>query len=229
MNNIGKELPQRAQWAFCHAVYPGQLFEKSDPLVSGNLAMLAATEQEGMVYGTGWDPEGFWNYFASFYGHAWLWQGNGQKAAQALYAYANHAAPTLLWREEQSPKGKPFKKVGDMPHNWASAEFIRLTMHLLAMDRGSELHLMEGMPGAWAKAGMTTALKGAATPFGPLTFTLNVSGDGKQAALNVKPLSDASCTKIVVHLDRWTGETTDRVLELDPRRESNQIISLLAK
>ena len=26
-----KELPQRAQWAFCHAVYPGQIFARNDP------------------------------------------------------------------------------------------------------------------------------------------------------------------------------------------------------
>ena len=100
-----KELPQRAQWAFCHAVYPGQIFAKDDPLVAGNMAMLAATEREGMVYGTGWDATGIWNYFASFYGHAWLWQGNGRKAAEVLYAFANHASPMLDWREEQSLQG----------------------------------------------------------------------------------------------------------------------------
>ena len=33
-----------------------------------------------------------------------------------------------------------------MPHNWASAEFIRLVIHLLALDRGDELHLLEGFP-----------------------------------------------------------------------------------
>ncbi len=226
MNNIGRELPQRAQWAFCHAVYPGQLFEKTDPLVAGNLAMLAATEQEGMVYGTGWAEKGFWNYFASFYGHAWLWQGNGQKAGRALYAFANHAAPTLVWREEQTPKGQRFSKVGDMPHNWASAEFVRLLIHLLALDRGNELHLFEGMPAAWAKPGMTTALNGAATPFGALTMTLRVSGDGKEAALHVQPLGDASCSRIVVHLDQWTGETTGKVLELEPGKENNLTVPL---
>ncbi len=227
MNNLGNELPQRAQWAFCHGVYPGQLFEKNDPLVAGNLAMLAATEQEGMVYGTGWAAAGFWNYFASFYGHAWLWQGNGLKASESLYAFANHAAPTLAWREEQSPKGKPFAKVGDMPHNWASAEFIRLTMHLLALDRGNELHLLEGMPAAWAKPGMITALNGAATPFGPLSFTLSISEDGKEAALNVKAMSDASCAKIVVHLNPWTGARADKTLELDPKQESNLVIPIM--
>ena len=166
----GKELPQRGQWGFCHGVYPGQIFAKDDPLVAGNMAMLAATEHEGMVYGTGWDATGIWNYFASFYGHAWLWQGNGRKAADVLYAFANHASPVLDWREEQSLQGKPYKKVGDMPHNWASAEFIRLTVHLLALDRGDEMHLLEGMPAQWLGAGMVTRLNGIATPFGPLSL-----------------------------------------------------------
>jgi len=195
----GQDLPQRAQWGFCHAVYPGQIFAKDDPLVAGNMAMLEATEREGMVYGTGWDATGIWNYFASFYGHAWLWQGNGRKAAQVLYAYANHASPVLDWREEQSLKGKKFNKVGDMPHNWASAEFIRLTIHLLALDRGGELHLLEGMPREWLGRGMVTKLNGVATPFGPLHMSVRVDKQGKTATLDVKPLS-ANCTSIVVHL-----------------------------
>ena len=147
MGEPAQDLPQRGQWAFCHAVYPGQIFAKDDPLVAGNMAMLEATEREGMVYGTGWDATGIWNYFASFYGHAWLWQGNGRKAAQILYAFANHAAPRARsGARNNRSRGEPFKKVGDMPHNWASAEFIRLTVHLLALDRGDELHLLEGMP-----------------------------------------------------------------------------------
>jgi hypothetical protein len=195
----GKELPQRGQWGFCHAVYPGQLFAKDDPLVAGNMAMLEATEREGMVFGTGWDAAGIWNYFASFYGHAWLWQGNGRKAAKILYAYANHAAPVLDWREEQSLKGEHFRKVGDMPHNWASAEFIRLTVHLLALDRGGEMHLLQGMPAEWFGPGMVTKLNGIATPFGPLYLTVQVRKDGKTAMLEVKPLA-ANCNAIIVHL-----------------------------
>jgi hypothetical protein len=195
----GQDLPQRGQWGFCHAVYPGQIFPPNDPLVAGTMAMLEATEREGMVYGTGWDATGLWNYFASFYGHAWLWQGNGRKAAQVLAAFANHAAPTLVWREEQSLRGEKFKKVGDMPHNWASAEFIRLTIHLLALDRGNELHLLEGLPPTWTGPGMVTRLNGVATPFGPLEMTLQTDEEGKTATLSVKPLA-SNCKAIVVHL-----------------------------
>jgi len=217
----GEDLPQRGQWAFCHAVYPGQIFPKDDPLVTGNLAMLAATEREDMVYGTGWDATGIWNYFASFYAHAWLWQGNGRKAAQALYAFANHAAPVLVWREEQSLKGEKYKKVGDMPHNWASAEFIRLVVHLLALDRGDELHLLEGLPPEWTKPGMVTKLNGIATPFGKLTMELKIAADGKTATLRVEPLSDPSCRKIVVHT--LVGTT----IELNPNKTQTIRIPLL--
>lgn len=139
----------KGQWAFCHGVYPGQLFGREDPLVTGNLAMLRSYEQEGMVTSTGWMTGGIWNYFASFYGHVWLWNGDGPKAAECLYAMANHASPLLAWREEQCLKGQEYREVGDMPHNWASAEFIRLAIHLLALDRGNELHLLEGLPAAW--------------------------------------------------------------------------------
>jgi hypothetical protein len=222
----GKDLPQRGQWAFCHAVYPGQIFAADDPLVAGNMAMLEATEREGMVYGTGWNNTGIWNYFASFYGHAWLWQGNGRKAAQSLYAFANHAAPMLIWREEQSLKGEDFRKVGDMPHNWASAEFIRLTVHMLALDRGNELHLFEGLPKEWVQAGMVTRLNGVATPFGKLYLTLKVDDSGKAARLTVKKLPGNSLQRIVVHLDQWTSGPGDKELSFAGDTSIDTVIKL---
>jgi hypothetical protein len=184
-------------------------------MVSGNMAMLQATEQEGMVIGTGWDAKGIWTYFASFYGHAWLWLGNGSKAAQILYAFANHAAPTLVWREEQALKGEKFRKVGDMPHNWASAEFIRLTTHLLEIDRGNELHLLEGFPHEWAGAGMTTRLNGISTPFGQLFLELQISKDGQSANLKMSKLKGSQPDKITLHLRGLTGEETVRELPVE--------------
>ena len=222
-----KELPQRGQWGFCHAVYPGQIFERDDPLATGNMTMLEATSREGMVYGTGWDATGIWNYFASFYGHAWLWLGHGDKAAASLYAFANHAAPALDWREEQSLTGGTYRKVGDMPHNWASAEFIRLTTHLLELDRANELHLLEGLPQAWTRPTMRTRLDHIATPFGPLTMELLVSPNGKSAKLTVEPLTDPSCAKIVVHPIGISNTSTGKPLEMDPKQRNEITLPVL--
>jgi hypothetical protein len=200
------DLPQRGQWAFCHAVYPGQLFAKDDPIVTGTLNMLRATECEGLVLDTGWVHGGLWNYFASFYGHALLWQGDGVKAAQILYDFANHACPVLDWREEQMPVGKGNGMCGDMPHNWASAEFIRLAVHLLALDRGDELHLLEGLPREWTRPGMVTRLNGVCTPFGPLYLELRVADDGKTARLQAR-VPGTACKAIMVHL--FDGASTE--------------------
>jgi hypothetical protein len=202
-------LPVRGQWAFCHAVFPGKIFEPGDPLARGNMALLDDNQSEGLVYGTGWMADGIWNYFGSFYGHAHLWLGNGPKAADVLYAFANHASPLGAWREEQPPVGqdkKGGKFVGDMPHNWASAEFIRLVRNLLVLERGQELHVLEGLPRSWLFAKAETALTGVATDFGPVSFRLKVGADGRTAAFEITPPESPSLQKVIVHLGAWAGD-----------------------
>ncbi|MBQ7180044.1 MAG: hypothetical protein IJR87_01980 [Bacteroidaceae bacterium] len=220
-----RSLPQRAQWAFCQSIYPGQVFEPGDSIAVGTMRMLDCTLQEGMVMGTGWIIDGIWNYFASFYGHAWLWNGEGDKAANALYAFANHASPLYNWREEHNPRDMHPSYVGDMPHNWASAEFIRLACHLLQIDRGTELHLLEGVPQEWLGAGMETSLKEIATPFGPLTMSLSVDQDGEWADLTVEPLSK-NCTAIVVHTGQWGRTGNKNIIKLKPNRQNKLRIKI---
>ncbi len=200
--------PQRGQWAFLHAVYPGQLFAADDPLVQGNMAMLKSVECEGLVLDTGWLKYGLWNYFGSFYAHAWLWLGDGSKAADTLYAFANHASPLMAWREEHRPRGEdPSGRltVGDMPHNWASAEFVRLVRHLLVLERGNELHLLEGLPAAWVRPGMVTRANKIPTDFGPMSVELAVAADGRRAKFRLTTPKRTPPARIVLHLDSWSG------------------------
>ena len=201
------ENPVRGQWAFCHAIYPGQVFNPDDPLVLGNMALLDAHGAEGLVRGTGWMKDGIWNYFGSFYAHAHLWLGHGEKAARVLYAFANHASPLRAWREEQPLRGEGLNErpVGDMPHNWASAEFIRLIRNLLILERGSELHLLPGIPRTWLKPGARTVLRNIATHFGPVSMTLAVGWDGRKADLSIHLPDDSSISRLVVHLGDWAS------------------------
>jgi hypothetical protein len=199
--------PQKAQWAFLHSLFPGKVFSADDPLVQGNMAMLKAVEKQGLVQDTGWLKDGIWTYFGSFYGHAWLWLGQGDKAARTLYAFGNHASPLLAWREEQMPVGQGDQVVGDMPHNWASAEFIRLVRHSLVLERGNELHLFEAMPAKWTRPGAVTRLRDIATEFGPVSLEFRVSKDGAAGVLKLTPPQRTPPTRIVLHLDNWSGQT----------------------
>jgi len=209
--------PVRGQWGFCHGVYPGKLFGPDDPLALGTLALLDRHEAEGLVKGTGWMPDGIWNYFGSFYGHAHLWLGHGEKASEIYYAFANHASPLRGWREEQPPRGEkteaPF--VGDMPHNWASAEFIRMTRNLLVLERGDELHLLEGIPRSWLAPGALTELRDIATDFGPVSLKLEVAADGAKARLSYAPPANDRLRKTIVHLGAWAAEGKIAIEEKD--------------
>jgi len=203
MKGEAPQLPQRGAWAFLQSIFPGRVFDRSDALMLGTMAMLDANEKEGLIHGTGWLPEGVWNYAASFYGHAHLWLGHGRKAAATLYAFANHASPLLCWREEQNLVGAREDYCGDMPHNWASAEFIRLTRHCLLLERGQELHLLEGLPTTWTQPGRTTRLTQIPTSFGPVSLTLEVAPSGNSARLACDPPQREPISSIVVHLENF--------------------------
>ncbi|MGO8746563.1 MAG: formylglycine-generating enzyme family protein [Thermoguttaceae bacterium] len=226
MGERAPQFPARGQWAFCQGIYPCRIFTASDPLMRGTLAMLTACEvQGGIVENSGWI--GIWAQCGSFYGHDWLWLGDGRKAARLLYAFANHASPLRNWREEMPKLSRPGERFpygrggGDMPHVSAAAEFVRLAGHLLAFDRGDELHLFEGIPPTWLRPGATTRLNGLATPFGRLTLKLQVAADGKTASLAVAPVDASSCRKIVVHLG-------PSVRELDPSRAHELTLTAFA-
>ena len=215
MKGEAEQLPQRGAWAFLQSVYPGRIFESDDKLMLGTIAMLDATQREGLIYGTGWLPEGIWNYAASFYGHAHLWLGHGRETASIFYAFANHASPLHCWREEQNPVGEKENYCGDMPHNWASAEFIRMVRHILILERGSELHLLEGLPSHWTSPGANIKMTEIPTSFGPVSFSLHVAPGGESVVLKVVPPQRENLDKIVVHLEHF--ERPVRMVSLGSR------------
>ena len=203
MKGEAPQLPQRGAWAFLQSIFPGRIFDADDSLMLGTMAMLDDHEREGLIHGTGWLPDGVWNYAASFYGHAHLWLGHGRKTAATLYAFANHASPLLCWREEQNLVSEKEAYCGDMPHNWASAEFIRLIRHSLILERGRGLHLLEGLPTTWTQAGSTTRLTEIPTSFGPISMELTVAVTGKSARLVCDPPRRDPASAIVVHLENF--------------------------
>jgi hypothetical protein len=187
------------------SVYPGQIYSQDDSLMLGTMKMLGDHEKERLILGTGWLAHGIWTYAGGFYANALLWLGHEKKAASTLYAFGNHASPTLDWREEQYPVGymRGQKYQGDMPHNWASAEFIILTRNLMILERGSKLDLLEGMPKAWTHPGDETKLIDIPTSFGKMSLTVSVAKDGQSAKIKVVPPRRNPPKKIVLHLEHF--------------------------
>ena len=96
-----------------------------------------------------------------------------------------------------------------MPHNWASAEFIRMVVHMIEFDRGNELHLLEAIPKKWVKAGDKIKLNGIRTPFGRINLQLTVNTAGTEAKLDLSFMDPGYLPeKIVVHKENWTKSAT---------------------
>jgi hypothetical protein len=183
--------PESATWALCQAIWPGEVFAPDEPIVE-NLNYLhdLLDDEQGIPSSTGWLPyRSLWTYHASFAAHVWLYSGRPDKAVDYLYAFANHAAPTRVWREEQSIDSTGNGQIfGDMPHNWASVEFIRLVRHLLVFERGETLELLPGMPAAWFAPGAHTAVERTPTRFGPVSIDVRCdAGDQVEIAVAFAP------------------------------------------
>jgi hypothetical protein len=139
--------PQTAQWALSHAIFPGLVFDKNDPIVQGHIALMQSCTKEDVPAETGWLwHESIWNYNASFAAHVYLWAGIRDWADRTFRGFLNHASPLYCWREEQPMQhalvGQDW---GDMPHNWASAECVRYLRHMLMLEDGASLRLLAGI------------------------------------------------------------------------------------
>jgi hypothetical protein len=173
-NEWERPRPQNAQWALSHSVYPGLVFEQTDPVVKGHIQLMQSCTVEDVPIETGWIPhEGLWTYNAPFVAHVYLWAGLQDWARRTFSGFLNHASPLYCWREEQPLRGSLIGNyIGDMPHNWASAECVLFLRHMLALEDGTALRLLEGIGAPEIKQEKQWILKESPTRFGRISLKL---------------------------------------------------------
>jgi hypothetical protein len=198
--------PQVAQWALSHAIYPGRVFEKDDPVVKGHIALMQACTQEDVPIETGWIPHGgLWTYNAPFVSHVCLWAGETDWARRTFIGFLNHASPLYCWREEQPLRGSLVCKYhGDMPHNWASAECILYLRHMLALEDGSTLRLLAGIGDHELAPGEPYVLADSPTRFGRITLNLEPLSHRQGWRLEFK--RDAGPAPAALEIPRYLGQ-----------------------
>jgi hypothetical protein len=181
------EVPQLAQWAVLEHHLFGEGLPLTGELLHGTLAMLGAAEVQGLPHSIGWLRDGLWVGYGALYAHLPLLLGRHEKAADLLYAVANHASPLGGWVEEQARRDAPPKLAGDQPHVWAAALFVRLCASMLAAERAGTTHLLLATPPEWLRPGAVNRLDGFRVSGGPLALALRVAADGRRATLEIAP------------------------------------------
>lgn len=174
--NLGGYTPQCGTWALAHSIAPGELFAPDDIVVTDFMELLESCDKaEGIPQDTGWMTENaVWSYSSMFYAQVFLYAGKGEKSADYLYSFANHACPGRCWREEQALRNTNSNAIwGDMPHNWGAAEFIRLVRNMIILEKGDTLELLVALPDEWLpKDNCDLFVENSPTKFGSVTVRL---------------------------------------------------------
>jgi hypothetical protein len=216
--------PQTAQWALSHAIYPGLVFEKNDPIVRGHVALLQSCTQEDVPAETGWLwHESVWNYNASFAAHVYLWAGLPEWADRTFRGFLNHASPLYCWREEQPLQHALIgQDWGDMPHNWASAECVRYLRHMLLLEDGSRMRLLQGVVTPRSAERHPFRLDNTPTRFGRAEFNLEPTGSsGWKLEFNIEPAQPPQNVELPVAV---AGRRFARVAGANFRVEENIVM-----
>jgi hypothetical protein len=207
MNMVEREYdrPQTATASLAIPSYTGEIFAPDSAYVRNLLALLRSIDgTQGLPENVGWmHDQGIFTYAGAMCAQLFLYAGEAEKAVDYLYAFANHAAPSRVWREEQALRDCPSAEfTGDMPHNWASVEFVRLVRKLVVSERRGSIELFRGLPEKWLPShGDPLVLESTPTRYGPVTLRL------------VRPEDRNDTREYCLEFDRESGtQTPDRIV-----------------
>ncbi len=84
------------------------------------------------------------------------------------------------WPEAVHHDYRAHRFLGDLPHGWVGSDFIRSFLDLFAFERTEDAALVlgAGVPASWLERPQGIAVRGLATPWGELSYSLARSGNG---------------------------------------------------
>jgi len=128
-----------------------------------------------------------------------VWLGQRERALEVLDWFLADRRPAgwnewaeIAWRDASAPRF-----IGDMPHGWVGAGFIRAVRTLLAYERESDraLVLAAGVPARWVMSDTGVGVKRLPTHYGVVGYQMR----GESAdAVRVRISGDVATVKIVV-------------------------------
>ncbi len=198
--------PQTCSATIARVAFHGE-FTPDDPVVANLRELMdSIDDREGIPECTGWrSDQSVYVYSSVRFAQMFLQAGNGEKAVDYLYAFANHASPSRVWREEQPVKETHSAEIcGDMPHNWASVEFIRLVRNLLVLEEAEGVKLFAGFPEEWLpQKENSLVLERTPTRFGKISIIMDV---GEHEGYRLSVIKEQGNQELKYLKLRWNGE-----------------------
>ncbi len=126
--------------------------------------------------------------------------GQKERAEEALDFFMKDRRPPawnhwaeVVWRNPDTPK-----YIGDMPHAWVGADFVRsvLTMFLYERERDSAHVLAAGIPDKWINDTSGITIENLRTYYGSISFAIRKNGN--RVTVGVSGTFDASRNRLLL-------------------------------
>jgi len=180
----GLDVSGGEDWGNMLAVYPEQILDPQDPMVTATLNATRAKYEEGiMTYGGGrW----LHHYLTMKNTETETIRGDQQLAVEELYALLVHTSSThagfeyciLPWSTRDFAQNLS-------PHGWFAAKFrMALRNMLVREEQDRRLHLLSVISPEWVRSGEGISVKRAPTNFGQVNFDVKFTSDGATMTLN---------------------------------------------
>jgi len=209
-------------WGNLLAVYPVQILDPFDPLVTKTLEVTRKKYKEGiMTYG-----DGRWLhlYLTMKNTETEVIRGEQEKVLKEFYSILLHTSSTHAGFEFSIiPWGDRDFGRNLSPHGWFAAKFRTLLRNMLVREEGNKLHLFSVISPSWIKEGECIAVENAPTNFGKVSFSLEVVKDG--ACLNIESNFRENPKQILFHIP-WFVRIIESFADGKKIKAKNGIIRL---
>ncbi|MFQ5722552.1 MAG: hypothetical protein ACE5GI_08675, partial [Candidatus Aminicenantales bacterium] len=209
-------------WGNMLAVYPKQILEPFDPLVTKTLEETRKKYKEGiMTYG-----DGHWLhlYLTMKNTETEVIRGEEEQVLNEFYSILVHTSSTQAGFEFSIlPWGDRDFGYNLSPHGWFSAKFRTLLRNMLVREEEKELHLLSCVSPFWVREGKKISVSNAPTNFGVVNFSFEVEKGG--ARLDLQSDFRQTPQQIIVHLP-WFVNLLEASADGQPLKAKNKALFL---
>ncbi|MCX6997500.1 MAG: hypothetical protein NTV49_10545 [Kiritimatiellaeota bacterium] len=189
-------------WGNTESLWPVPIFDLKDPRVTATIKHLREEFGGGFIEGTmqwGGKRDIIHSYLGSFTTLCTMRQGDHEQTVEDFYWYLLHSTPANAFAEVISFKERRANS-DTIPHTWGGCNYALELRHMLADERGDELHLLSAVPDWWLEDGREIRVERAPTHFGELFFIARGTPAGVEVQL-IKPLRTPP-KRIVLYLPK---------------------------
>lgn len=181
----GMDVPGGIDWGNLLPVYPGNILDPFDPLVTKTFDHY---RREHMVEGIATYGISMHHYLTERVAQTALVRGEQERAIKDFYAMLLHTGAchegfewtVFPWdgRDYCVNLPGPSQTCNFTPHGWYAANLLILYRNMLVREQGAKLHIASALSPEWTQPGKKIVVANAPTRFVSISYTLEFFADG---------------------------------------------------